>query len=120
MIRRMQRRPIARGIVRRSWAVFAFVGASVLFIACNSKSENGAECLKDTDCQSDYCVQYVCVDPNAGKGVLPAADTGTSTDSTPADTAMPMDASDTGAGDTGSPMDTSTPADTGSDAASDG
>ncbi len=51
--------------------------ASVLWLACATKQQNGAECLKGSDCESDRCVQYVCYQPEQSKIALP--DTGTAT-----------------------------------------
>ncbi|MBL8719576.1 MAG: hypothetical protein JNL79_26545 [Myxococcales bacterium] len=52
-----------------------------LAMGCNSEQQNGQECLKSDDCESKRCVQYVCVDPAAGKTGI---DSGTATDA-PAD-----------------------------------
>ncbi len=94
-------------------AVFGLVVAA----ACTAKQTNGQECLKNADCESDRCIQYVCVDPNANRvpsttdSGTPAADAGADV---AADTAAPAD---TGTPDTGTAADTEpeTSADTGSD-----
>lgn len=108
------------------------LGFVVWFLGCNSSQQNGQECLKNDDCESKRCIQYVCVDPASGKIESDAAteaasdsagdatDSGTPGDSTSTDTGSAGDTgtSDTGASDTGT-SDTGT-ADTGkTDAAKD-
>ena len=93
-------------------AVFGLVVAA----ACTAKQTNGQECLKNADCESDRCIQYVCIDPNANRVPSTTTDSGTASDAgaDAADTAAPVDS---GAPDTGTAADTEpeTPADTGSD-----
>jgi hypothetical protein len=80
---------------------------SLLFVlgvaaACTSKANNGEECLKNADCESERCVQYVCVDPRSSHAQLP-------------DTGAPVEAGADAVPDTRP----DTPADTGSDAGAD-
>lgn len=80
-------------------AVFGLVIAA----ACTAKQNNGDECLKNADCESDRCVQYVCVDPAGQRAPSTPTDTGVATDggADTADTAPPADTgTDTGAADT--------------------
>ncbi|MBL8721868.1 MAG: hypothetical protein JNL79_38130 [Myxococcales bacterium] len=89
------------------------LGFVVWFVGCNSSQQNGQECLKNDDCESKRCIQYVCVDPASGKFQSDAATEAASDsagdvadaatpDSPPGD-ATPTDtgAADTGTGDTG-------------------
>ena len=46
-------------------ALLAFIGA--VAAGCHSEQQNGQECLKNDDCESKRCIQYVCVDPASGK-----------------------------------------------------
>lgn len=100
------------------------LGFVVWFLGCNSSQQNGQECLKNDDCESKRCIQYVCVDPASGKiesdaateaasdsagdAGGDAADSGTA-DSTPGDSTSTDTGvgADTGPGDTG-PTDTGT------------
>lgn len=93
---------------RTRWSALAVLGFVAVAAACTSKASNGEECLKNADCESDRCVQYVCVDPNSSRA--PLGDSGaaeTAADAAPEaapDTAMPP--ADTGT-DTGTAADTS-------------
>lgn len=98
----------------------AWGGATLLALvaaaaACTAKQQNGESCLKNFDCESERCIQYICVDPNASRGVI--GDTGTA----PADTGVADSGpADSGAAETTSdaPAETTaetTPAETSSD-----
>ena len=93
MLRRMNRTRLAALLV---------LGAIAVAAACTSKANNGEECLKNADCTSDRCVQYVCVDPSAsrapsdsGAAAETAADAAPET-TTPADTGTAADTADAG------------------------
>jgi hypothetical protein len=60
---------------RTRLAALAVLGFT-LAAACTSKLNNGEECLKNADCESDRCIQYVCVEPTALHVPTPVADTG--------------------------------------------
>jgi len=82
--------------------------ASVLWLACATKQQNGAECLKSSDCESERCIQFVCYNPAESKIALP--DTGTVAVDAGSDTPVIADTGpetattsmDTGDNDTGS------------------
>jgi len=90
---------------RTRWSALAVLGFVAVAAACTSKASNGEECLKNADCESDRCVQYVCVDPNSSRA--PAGDSGAADAADAAPDAAPDTAPvDTGA-DTGTAADTS-------------
>jgi len=101
MLRRMNRTRLAALVV---------LGAIAVAAACTSKANNGEECLKNVDCVSDRCIQYVCVDPSSSRAPISdsgvaaetAADTAPKPDTAPADTgATPTDTgAETSASDT--------------------
>ncbi len=88
---------LRRMIRTRLTAVTLLALGVAIWAACAAKQQNGQECLKNGDCESDRCIQYVCTDPNASRPVTTTAtDTGTpvvdtGTDGVAADTA-PADA----------------------------
>lgn len=101
-----------QSMVRIRHAAVALLGClAALPFACAAKQQNGQECLKSVDCESERCIQFVCVDPDESKIPVGNTDTGLAAETGPdaADTGTAMDApGDTGAPDTGSP-DTGTP-----------
>ena len=110
MLRRMKR--------TRLTAVALLALGAAIWGACTAKQQNGQECLKNADCDSDRCIQYLCVDPNASRPTGGVTDSGTVVDTgavvdAPKDSA-PDAPADTGAADTG-PPDTGAAMDTGSD-----
>ncbi len=82
--------------------LFAITLGGVLTVGCQSEQQNGQECLKNDDCESKRCVQYVCVDPASGKTAI---DSGTTPVDAPADVA-PETTAETAATDTGTAADT--------------
>ncbi|MGZ5966123.1 MAG: hypothetical protein ACXWP4_00550 [Polyangiales bacterium] len=98
----------------RSAALALLAVGVALAVACQGKSSNGQDCLKDSDCESNSCIAYICVDPNASRppfdGGTTTAETST-TDSGAADgDAAPAE---TSAMDTGTETDTAMASDTG-------
>jgi hypothetical protein len=93
MLRRMKR--------TRTAALAALGLMIVVAAACASKQNNGEECLKNADCESERCVAHVCVDPVAAQ-VPSSSDTGVAAESG-------SDAADSGGG-VDAPKDTN-PAD---------
>lgn len=60
-------------------AAMAVLGVFLAAACASTKLNNGEECLKNADCESDRCVQYVCVDPNSSR--IPIVDSGSAGDS---------------------------------------
>ncbi len=90
----------SRGSLRRTTLVVSATLALVAVLGtpgCHSLQQNGQECLKNDDCESKRCIQYVCVDPASGKatdtGVAPS-DTGGAEAATDAPAADAADAAD--------------------------
>lgn len=98
-------------MVRSRLIIVALLGLGVaVSAACNEQQQNGQECLKHEDCESNRCIQYVCTDPSPSK-LKPSADTGVvdAAADVAADTTSPPDtATDTGVVDTGTAADTAT------------
>lgn len=106
---------LRRMIRTRLTAVTLLALGVALWAACATKQQNGQECLKNGDCESERCVQYICIDPNASRAnTTVAPDTGTPVVDGGADTMM---AADTAPADMGADtmMAAETPEDTGSD-----
>jgi hypothetical protein len=68
-----------------TWGGVALLALVVVAAACTAKQQNGEECLKNFDCESDRCIQYICVDPNASRAPTTVTDSGAA-DTAPADT----------------------------------
>src|SRR5207237_1333661 len=96
-----------------TWGGAGLLAVIAILAAGTAKEQNGQECLKDFDCESDTCVQHVCVDPNASRAVT-TVDSGAPADTGPADTGTAPDTASDGASDG---ADTG-PADTGADTGS--
>jgi hypothetical protein len=87
---------------RTRLAAAALLGLGVALLgACESREQNGQQCLKNDDCESSRCVAYVCVDPASSQ---PPYDGGTTADTSTTDSGSTETAADS------APAD-STPAD---------
>jgi hypothetical protein len=76
------------GRMNRTRLAALAVLALIIAAACQGKLNNGEGCLKDVDCESDRCIQAVCVEPKAAQVPAGATDTGTETAAdAPAETA---------------------------------
>lgn len=80
------------------WGGAVLLVAIAALAACTAKQQNGQDCLKGFDCESNTCVQRVCVDPNASRTPT-TVDSGTATDTGPVDTGTAMDGAMDGASD---------------------
>lgn len=101
-------------MVRSRLIIVALLGLGVSFYAaCNAEQQNGQDCLKHEDCESNRCIQYVCTDPNASR-LKPSPDTGVAAEAAVDTGAVDTGAADTGAVDTGA-ADTGTAADAATD-----
>src|SRR5258708_12673039 len=74
---------VRRGVGPAVALRIAFVAAALSTlalgaIACSTQRQDGQDCLKDDDCESDFCVAHVCVQPGAGQ---PTADSAPPVDS---------------------------------------
>jgi hypothetical protein len=105
---------LRRMIRTRLTAVTLLAVGVAIWGACAAKQQNGQECLKNADCESDRCVQYICIDPNASRpGITTGGDTGTPVVDTGAEAAP----TDTGPADAGA--DTMMAAETAADTSGD-
>ena len=81
---------VRSALSRTGFFVAALTTLAVGGVACSTQRQNGQDCLKDDDCESDFCVAHVCVQSGAGQPAVDATapiDSGSGTDA-------PTDASD--------------------------
>ena len=104
------------GRMKRTRMAALAVLAVIIAAACQSKLNNGEECLKNSDCESDRCIAHVCVDPNSSRVPTTTTDAGSAdaTDAAAADTADSAPPKDTAIADSAE-VGSETSSDTGAD-----